>query len=365
MSAGKPLSGRRVTDLVTLISDLPLEEQELVGRLFEVIPTTGHLVVPEEMVGWVEKTFGSLHAVQEQRIVRVTNRVTLEGALFNELRASRPIDAHGTAPDLRREIESTTGDPFCSPEEWTPADVFGRVRGSYSTTASNVAKYDGFHGLVVFDDHDPLDFTPEKVDDYVSVALGWLEKARKTDPEAKYPFLMWNCLWRAGSSVVHGHMQMTATSGTHYPKVEHLRRAALGYRSTHGSDYFSDLYRTHESLGLTLSGSSETRGFVSLTPIKEKEVMLLGPDLGEPLRRLLTGVLSRYTKDLGVSSFNVAFYMPPVSPTGEDWSRFPVVIRMVDRGDPANRTSDIGAMELYAAPVVSSDPFRVAHLLKG
>jgi hypothetical protein len=149
LSAGELFSERRIADLDSLIKGLSPEKQELAGRLFDVITTTGRLVVPEEMRGWVERTFGSVRAVQEQRIVRVTNRVTLEGALFNELRAARPIDAHGAAPDLRREIESTTGDPFCSPEERTPADVFGRVRGSYSTTASNVAKYDGFHGLVV------------------------------------------------------------------------------------------------------------------------------------------------------------------------------------------------------------------------
>jgi len=41
----------------------------------------------------------------------------------------------------------------------------------------------------------------------------------------------------------------------------------------------------------------------------------------------------------------------------------PVVVRLVDRGDPLNRTSDFGAMELYAASVVSSDPFRVAEVL--
>ncbi len=93
--------------------------------------------------------------------------------------------------------------------------------------------------------------------------------------------------------------------------------------------------------------------------------MLLGLDLGEHLRRFLASVLVRYTRDLGVSSFNVAFYMPPSAPTDEDWSSFPVVIHVVDRGDVANHTSDIGAMELYAAPVVSSDPFHVAHLLKG
>src|SRR3954452_4075871 len=159
-----------------LLEGLPSEERSLAGRIFDVISTTGRLVVPRAMGGWVEKTFGSVEAVREQKIMRVTNRVTLEGALFNELRASRPFDAaDGAVPGLlSREIEDTRGDPFCAPEEGTPADVFGRVRGAHSMTASNVAKYDGFHGLIVFADHDPLSFTLEKVDDYVSVALTWV-----------------------------------------------------------------------------------------------------------------------------------------------------------------------------------------------
>jgi hypothetical protein len=362
---------RKIADLDALVGGLPPEEREIADRLLDVRVTTGRLEVPEEMRGWVEKTFGSVKAVREQRIVRVTNRVTLEGALFNELRASRPFDvAGGGGPEaLRREIEETRGDPFCAPEQMTPEDVFGRVRGSYSVTASNVAKYDGFHGLVVFDDHDPLAFTSEKVDDYVSVALEWMERALATDPEAKYPFLMWNCLWRAGSSVIHGHMQMTATRGTHYPKVERLRRSALKYENAHGSNYFSGLSRVHKALGLDIPVPEgippDVHGFASLTPAKDKEVVLLGPDLGESLRRFLADVLLRYTRDLGVSSFNVAFYMPPTVLTEEEWSSFPLVIHVVDRGDPANRTSDMGAMELYAAPVVSSDPFWVARLLAG
>ena len=56
--------------------------------------------------------------------------------------------------------------------------------------------------------------------------------------------------------------------------------------------------------------------------------------------------------------------MPPVAEVEEDWSGFPTVVRIVDRGDPANRTSDMGAMELYAASVVASDPFRVAEALR-
>jgi hypothetical protein len=357
---------RNITNLPDLLSGLSPEEHALAERIFDVSATTGRLDPPEAMHAWIEKSFGSVGRVRAQRIVKVTNHITLEGTLFNELRASRPLDT-GVSLDLDREIAATEGDPFCHPKDDTPADVFGRVEGEHAITASNVAKYDGFHGLVVFDDPDPLAFTPEKIEDYISVALEWLGKALEEDPEAKYPFLMWNCLWRAGSSVVHGHAQITAAKGSHYPKVERLRRAALDYKSTYGSDYFADLFRVHESMGLAVppppGSPAGLCGFASLTPVKEKEIVLLGTDLGQPLSGFLADILERYTRSLGVSSFNVAFYLPPAAPTEEDWSSFPVVVHVVDRGSFANRTSDIGAMELYAASVVSSDPFREARVL--
>jgi hypothetical protein len=355
---------RRITGLPGLISALPTEDRAAAERLFEVSATTGRLDPPEEMRAWIEKSFGSVDAVLEQRIVRVTNRVTLQGTLFNGLRASRPLDT-GLGVDLEREIEATAGDPFCHPEKGTPTDVFGRVRGEHAITASNVAKYDGFHGVIVFDDHNPLHLTPEKVSDYVSVGLEWCRKALEADPEARYPFLMWNCLWRAGGSVIHGHAQVTATRGTHYPKVEHLRRAASSYRAEHGSDYFDDLYRVHDSLGLGVPTEDGVRAFASLSPVKEKELVVIGgrPE-DERLRRTVGALLRGYVEALGVRAFNVAFYMPPLASADEDWSGFPTVVHLVDRGSPANRTSDIGAMELYAASVVASDPFRVAEVLR-
>jgi hypothetical protein len=69
-------------------------------------------------------------------------------------------------------------------------------------------------------------------------------------------------------------------------------------------------------------------------------------------------------RSAGVMSHNMAVYLPPLSPDGEDWRRFPPIARLVDRGDPANRASDIGAMELYAASVIASDPFRLADQLR-
>ena len=352
-------SGRNITDLPALVDALPAGERELARRILSVVAVTGRLDPPEGMRNWIEGSFGSVEAVREQRIVKVTNRVTLEGTLFNGLRASRPLDT-GVGTDLEAEIEKTKGDPFCNPEKGTPADTFGRVRGEHSVTASNIAKYDGFHGIVVFDDHNPLHFTPEKVSDYISVGLEWGRKAREADPEARYLFLMWNCLWRAGGSIIHGHAQVTATRGMHYPKVERLRRAAASYGEEHRSNYFDDLYRVHESLGLGIPAPEGVRAFASLTPVKEKEVVILGSDLeDEALRRTVAGALKGYVERLGASTFNVAFYLPPAG-AEEDWSGFPVVVYLVDRGDPANRTSDVGAMELYAASVVATDPFEVA-----
>jgi hypothetical protein len=361
--SGKP--ERKIIALPRLISSLPPEDRAAAGRLFDVVATTGRLDPPEAMRAWIEKSFGSVDAVTEQRIVRVTNRVTLEGTLFNGLRASRPLDT-GVSVDLEREIEATAGDPFCRPEEGTPADVFGRVRGEHAITASNVAKYDGFHGVVVFDDHNPLHLTPEKVADYVAVGLEWCRMALEADPQARYPFLMWNCLWRAGGSIIHGHAQVTATRGSHYPKVERLRRAAASYKAEHGSDYFDDLHRVHAALGLDVPTEDGVRAFASLSPIKEKELVVIGqsPE-DEHLRRTVGALLRDYVQALGVRAFNVAFYMPPLAPADEDWSDFPTVVHLVDRGSPANHTSDIGAMELYAASVVASDPFRVAEALRG
>src|SRR5215217_5839766 len=106
---------RKITDLGALISVLTPEERVLAERIFDVSTTTGRLDPPEAMHAWIEKSFGSVDRVTAQRIVKVTNRITLEGTLFNELRASRPLDT-GVSLDLDREITATEGDPFCHPK---------------------------------------------------------------------------------------------------------------------------------------------------------------------------------------------------------------------------------------------------------
>jgi hypothetical protein len=353
-----------IVDLARRIADLDSQKRTRVERIFQVTETVGHLDPPDEMRVWIEKLFGSVDAVRSQHIVRVTNRVTFEGALFNELRARRPMEAKG-AEDARAEIAKSEGDPFCHPETGTPADVFGRIRGAHAQTASNIAKYDGFHGVLVFDEHDPTATVDAvRLRDHFATARRWAEDARRTDPEARYFFLMWNALWRAGGSIVHAHMQMTATRGSHYPKVEAIRAVATDYRARHARDYFDDLVAAHEAVGLArrVDGAAVV---ATLTPIKERELVVVAPP-GEDERALVPALARALAahRALGVISWNMALFLPPLSPDGGDWSAFRTHARLVDRGDPGNRTSDIGAMELFASGCIVADPFVVAAQLR-
>lgn len=357
-----------ITDLSGLVAALPTKLGVLWERLFRVDITRGVLDPPERMHAWIQRSFGSVDAVTEQEIIRVTNRWTLEGAIFNRIRGLRPQQGRYQS-DIDQIIAANAGyldeSGFCTPESGTPEDRFGRVRGRYCLSASNIAKYDGWHGVLVFDQHHPLNFTRERVEDYVQTALRWFEAAHKSDSEAIYPFFIWNCLWRSGASIIHGHAQMSVATGIAYPKVELLRRVATDYHRQTQSNYFNDIWKLHRALGLAL-GEQEgpVRGYVSLTPVKEKEVVVLGHD-PVTLAIHLYHVLDCFVTELGVQSFNVSIILPPLAKTDEAWEQMPIIVRIVDRGDPNSRGSDIGAMELYAAAVVASDPFTVARALAG
>ena len=353
-----------IAELEDRIAALPPDARAAAERIFAVSTSVGRLEPPAEMRDWIVKQFGSVDAVTTQRIVRVTNLVMLEGALFNDLRARRPSEVKG-ADEVRETIERSRNDPFCRPETGTPSDTFGRIQGRHGLTASNIAKYDTYHGVLVFDEHDPLaEMDAQVIRDRLLTARRWALAANEEDPSAKYYFLIWNCLWRAGGSIVHGHMQMTVTRGMHYPRVEMLRRRSLAYDEQHGHDYFDDVWRVHEALGLG-DERDGARVFASLAPVKESEVVILGrPGEDETaLAAAIARVIAAYRR-LGVVSYNLALLLPPLAADGNDWRRFPPHARLVDRGDPANRTSDIGGMELYAASVVAADPFRLVEALR-
>jgi hypothetical protein len=353
---------RHITDIESILETLPAAKRERFEQIYQVSSTTGRLKAPAGLHGWITRRFGSVDAVETQQIVKITNLITLEGTLYGRLRANRPMPDRDRG-ELKADIETSLGDHFCNPEEQTPEDVFGRIRGAHCITASNMAKADGFHGLVIFNEHNPLKFTEDTVRDYFEVALKWAKAAHNVDVDARYFFLWWNCLWNSGASIIHGHAQMTLSRAMHYPKIENWRRSALLYRLGHGRNYFSDLIDVHTALGLEQSvGGAHI--LVNLAPTKEKELLVVSERPDSDFLRAVYLALDTLVNRLGVVSFSLAFYWPPIDSVAEDWSGFPTIVRIVDRGDIYNRTADMGSAELFAISVVSSDPFHVARVLR-
>jgi hypothetical protein len=99
-----------------------------------------------------------------------------------------------------------------------------------------------------------------------------------------------------------------------------------------------------------------------LAALKQNEVMLLGPGLDSDMKESIYSILEGLRDRLNVKSFNLGLAFPPLGDI-KGWEGFPLVARIVDRGDTADISSDIGAMEFFGANVISSDPFHTAVVL--
>lgn len=358
----------QINDLPVLIEELPSQVRRAFDQIFQVSLVQGRVVPPETMRPWIEKYFGAPDAADLQAILKIRNRLTLEATLFNPLRRKRPLGPAASA-DLDTLINSTlaTGDIFRDPLNDTPADLFGRIEGKHCISASNVAKYDAWHGLVIFNEAHPLRFDREQVQDYFQTAYRWLRAAYAYDSTAHYPMITWNSLWKSGASLVHGHLQTALAHDGPYVEVERWQQAAQEHQNRTGSDYLSSLAEIYRALDLCFYQRDGVEGYASLTPFKDRELLLWG-DFGQleefpmALADATYTALRRLIERERVRSFNVAIYMPPFA-AEEQW-RLPWCVRIVDRGDPRSRMSDIGAMEMFGSPVVSSDPFAVAAALR-
>ncbi|HOW18365.1 MAG TPA: hypothetical protein PLC79_04955 [Phycisphaerae bacterium] len=360
-----------ILNLPDRIAGLPEREQARVRRLFEVGTRTGRLVVPESLAPKLARWYAApgdtgpqqaIARASAQRVARTFNLYSGEGALFNELRARRPMQ-HGNTADLDARIEKARqGCDFCDPLRMTTADTWGRITGASSVSAANASMYDAHHGMVVFGEHHPHRFGPEQVADYLDVAARWLHRSREEDPTLRYPFIMWNCLEKAGASQPHGHLQMLLTRDRPYARQAWMIRVADDYHRQTNARYWDDWLAAHESLGLVRRRGS-VACVASITPIKEKEMLVIGGRrLDDDFVGAVAAVLRCLIDRLGVLSFNVGLYLPPMD--GDEGYDLPLIARCVDRGDPSRPTADVGAMELYGSPVVASDPYRVIEALE-
>lgn len=339
------------------IDNLTSEQKEIFDRIFRVRVAYADMHIPESMNEWITKQFGSVEKVHNHTIVRVDNLVTNKGSLYNALRTMRPQTAGEKVSDETL-MEEAMKPPFNDVEGLTPSDVFGRIEGKYARTAANVAKYDGWHAVIVFDEPHPLKWSEEQLIDYVDVANRWFDAVFAQDAQAKYPIFLWNCLWRSSASIVHGHSQVLLAREYPYMYYPALVRDIESYTS---GDYLEDYFAIHQNVGLAWE-QGNVKVVVPLDQEKEREVQIWADAFDGSVAKVLYGILATYRDTLGVQSFNVVGYLPPMDRS--DW-QLPVMLRVVDRGNLANKGTEIGVMERFVRQhVIENDPFAVAEVLK-
>ncbi len=105
------------------LSELSKPDRALIDKLFDIKASLGRLIYPENPE--IVKGYGPRDLVKDQKIIKVTNKVTYEEALFNGLRSRRPFQARESI-DVVKEIKNTEDCLFCIPQAFylTPGDVF-------------------------------------------------------------------------------------------------------------------------------------------------------------------------------------------------------------------------------------------------
>jgi hypothetical protein len=148
-------------------------------------------------------------------------------------------------------------------------------------------------------------------------------------------------------------------------------------------------------MGLAMKVGKRTFILAHLTPLKEKELLVVGPAFDAEFTHAFYIALHTLLHELGVTSFNCCVYMPRMGagsstvvgssavgaagaiaagrgytepllqePSSSAPNMSHVCARLVDRGNAAMSTTDMASMELYGGSIVNTDPCKVARAVE-
>eukprot|EP00760_Papus_ankaliazontas_P028843 PhM_4_TR4024/c0_g1_i1/m.47066 len=366
----------KIYDLPTFLShDSNKQRAKTFQRIYEVEEHSGRMQIPDKFAQRVRSMFASypggtenLDFIEKQTVLTTSNRYTNELSMFNEVRRYRPGYAERLAPELEHKFEAmvnaSMGDKcdFC--HHRVAVDVFGSIHGAHCYIASNVAKYHGWHALVVASEHHPLKFSAAAIEDYLTTAYRWFSAVRAQDPLAAFPHLMWDAGPRAAASQVHQHLQLIMTKKKYLARAEQTRLDAARYELKYpAANYWADVAAAHDAVGLAVR-LGPCAVMSSVTPIKERELIVVCASGADPsFARLLYIALRTMIDDVGTRAFSAGITFEPLMASHRE-SHYPAVARIVDRGPPTETRNDVGAMEFFGSYNVGADPYHIMPFLR-
>ena len=163
-------------------------------------------------------------------------------------------------------------------------------------------------------------FTHGMLRDSISCCVEFLKDVRQKQPHAVYQSINWNYLPLAGSSIIHPHLQITAsTSPTNYYS-DVLNTAGL-FRSSGGGDLFTSLVDLERDLDERfIDESGEFAWLVSFAPAGIFDIMAVFKHATEPaaldgglLDELVSGIMKSilFIDSRNMFSYNMSLFFLP------------------------------------------------------
>ena len=218
--------------------------------------------------------------------------------------------------------------PFCRDvlEKSTPAfpeDVVpgGRLKVGRAYVIPNLVPFDRYAAVALFSDehHIPMEgLTPEAMKDAFLASLIFLKRIQTVDSAARFFSINWNYMPPAGSSIVHPHLQPSASEFPTYRLRLQLEGAAK-YREENQSDFWNDFMASEKRAGERYVGEIGAtfwvmnflpRSFlpdISCIFADRRSFSELREDDLTPFLQGLAKILRAYL-DENICSFNVALF---------------------------------------------------------
>ena len=261
----------------------------------------------------------------------------------------------------------------CFPEEIIPE---GRMTLDDKVLFPNIAPYDRLSAVATLGERHYMpmtDIEPRRIADGFRLALKYFRRLDDMKhPESVYHLISWNYMPASGSSIIHPHLQVFASSFAPNFLREKLN-AAKDYTAKHGSNYWDDLVAAEKAQADRYLGKIGRTEWLSVfaplgavgdaTAVVEgiRSTLELTEDDLHDLATGLTKLMAAYDR-MGISNFNMSFFSGSVE---DAHARFHLLFSPRIYFNPAIGTPDVAALgRMLGESVCMGVPEEINGLLK-
>jgi galactose-1-phosphate uridylyltransferase len=261
----------------------------------------------------------------------------------------------------------------CFPPEIMPE---GRMTLDDKILFPNIAPYDRLGAVATLGSRHYLpmiEIEPRQIADGFRLALKYFRHLHQMKhAESVYHLVSWNYMPASGSSIIHPHLQVFASSFAPNRLREELQAAKI-YKKAKGTNYWDDLVQVEKEnrdrfLGeigrttwLSVFAPLGAAGDVAAVVDGVRSTLELGDDDLYDLAQGLTKLMAAYDR-MGIYNFNMSFF---AGSHRDDHTRFHLIFSPRIYFNPAIGTPDVAALgRLFGESVCMAFPEEINRMLK-